>query len=176
MHKECDDMPQILKKRITVNSHKGYHCQREQCYRHNDNPDCSRHRNPHQLRIAYQNHKENSFDGIASLHHAAEEFSRIRVIGRDRVNVAVFLFFHRDTLQQILRNNGNVQNVARGDIRDLLILISDHKEIIRQRIVETLDQLRAEFFFFYVFGNGHGLAVDEMDALIGCKHFLTFNS
>ena len=130
MHKERDDMSQILQERITVDSHKGYHCQREQGHRHDNDTDRRGHRDPHQLRIAKQHYQENSFDGIACLHHAAEELTGIRVIGWNRVDVAVFLFFHRDTLQQILRNDGNIQNVIGGDVNDFLILVANHEQIV----------------------------------------------
>jgi len=174
VHKERDDMPQILKQRITVDSHKGDHCQRKQGHRHDNDPDRGGHRDPHQFRIAYQNHKENSFDGIAGLHHAAEKLTGIRVIGRNGVNVTVFLFFHGYTLEQILRNDGNIQNVICGDVGDLLVLRTDDEQIIGQGVFEPFNQFGAVVFLFCIFCYSQGLAVDKSDPIIGYKHNFTF--
>ena len=134
-------MSQILQERITVDSHKGNHRQREQGHRHNNDPDRGRHRNPHQLRIAYQNHKENSFDGIACLHHAAEEFTGIRVIGRDRVNVTVFLFFHTAALFFVVRLNSDVRNVLYGVKR------ITETESIQDSPVNVDNEIKVNFYF-----------------------------
>lgn len=172
MHKERDDMSQILKKRITVDSHKGDHRQREQGHRHNNDPDRGRHRNPHQLRIAYQNHKENSFDGIACLHHAAEEFTGIRVIGRDRVNVAVFLFFHAYLLQAVVRNLRDIQYVVYGDECLRGILGTNHENTAGQGLHEPVDQIAGHFIIFlYTFCNADHLTVHKMDPILIYKHY-----
>ena len=130
MHKERDDMSQILQERITVDSHKGDNCQRKQRHGHNHDPDRGRHWDPHQFRIANQNYQEYSFDSIAGLHHATKELTGICIVGRNGIDITVFLFFHRDTLQQVFRNNRNVQNVIGGNVENLVILVANHEQIV----------------------------------------------
>ena len=130
MEPERNDVPQILQKRITVDSHKRDNCQRKQRHGHNNDPDCRGHGDPHQLRIADQHYQEYSFDGIACLHHATKELTGICIVGRNGIDITVFLFFHKDTLQQVFRNNGNVQNVIGGNVENLVILVANHEQIV----------------------------------------------
>ena len=87
-------MPQILEQRVSVNSHERNHCQRNQGHCHDYDTNSGRHRDPLKLRIPYQHHKGDCLDGVSGFHHAAEQFARIRVVRRDGIDVAVFLFFH----------------------------------------------------------------------------------
>ena len=95
-------MPQILYQGITIDSHYRKHSQRNKCYGHHHNTDGGRHRDPHQFRIAHKRNQKNCLDGISGFHHTAEEFTGVRVVGRNRVDITVLFFFHNASL--ILRH------------------------------------------------------------------------
>ena len=87
-------MPQILEQRISIDAHNRKHTQRNQCDSHNNNAECGGHWNPHQLRIANQYYKKSCFNGISGLNHAAEQLTRVSVVCRYSIHIAVFSFFH----------------------------------------------------------------------------------
>ena len=86
-------MPQVLEQRISANSHECDHCQRNQGHGHDDNANCSGHRNPFDFRVAHRNHKSNRLNSIPGFYHTAQQLAGIGVVCRDGIYVAVFLFF-----------------------------------------------------------------------------------
>ena len=164
-------MSQILKEGISVNSHNSHHCQRKQCDCHYHDPDGRGHGNPHQLRVPYKNYQKNRFDSIACLHHAAEEFTGIRVVGWDRINVTVFLFFHTVRLFFLIRINGNIKHIIGRNELLRHIIRPQHEHPIRQCILEFADQPKGRFLFA-TFRDIQKLSVDKMDAIVSYKHII----
>ena len=91
-------MPHILDEGISIDSHYRKHSQRNECYGHYHDAYGSGHRDPHQFRIAYKRDQEDCLDGISGFHHATEQLTGVRVIGRNCVDIAVFFFFHNASL------------------------------------------------------------------------------
>ena len=120
-------MPQILEQGISIDSHDGNNAQRKQSYRHYNDPDGSRQRQPHQFRISYQTYQSNCPDGISCYHHAAEEFTGVGVVGRDRVDITVFFFFHNGLLRALFRNQRDVQYILNRNIELRHTLFTDLK-------------------------------------------------
>ena len=79
------NMPEVLKQRIAVNSHKGYHRKRYKSYNRYDNLNCGWHRYQKQLDIP-EHHKENQrLDRVSRSKHSSEQLTGICVIRGDRV-------------------------------------------------------------------------------------------
>ncbi len=165
-------MPQILEQGISIDSHDGNNAQRKQSHRHYNDLNGSRQRQPHQFRITYQAYQSNCLDGISGFHHAAEEFTGVGVVGRDRVDITVFFFFHNGLLRTLFRNPGDVENVIHGNEVLRHILLTDLKNAFGQRFVESVDQI-CTVFIFPAFTHIQDFTVHEVDAVIGNNHFNT---
>ena len=86
-------MPEVLQKRIVVDADDGYDRQRQHRERRDHDADHARYRQPKQFRVSDDDHQERCLDRIARLQHPAKQLAGVRIVRRDRVNIAILSFF-----------------------------------------------------------------------------------
>ena len=87
-----NDVGGILKQRVAAQPHQGKDAQRQQRHRHHYHLCGDRQMQPHQLRVAHDQQQSARLHSIAGFQQSAQELAGIRVVGRDGVDIAVFLF------------------------------------------------------------------------------------
>lgn len=86
-------MPEVLQKRIVVYANDGYDRQRQHRERRDHDADHARYRQPKEFRVSDDDHQERCLDRVARLQHPAKQLAGVRIVRRDRVNIAILSFF-----------------------------------------------------------------------------------
>ena len=83
-----------LEQRISSDTHEGEYTQRKQRHSHHHNLRGGWQVHPHQFRIAYKQKQENCLNCIAGLQQAAQQLTRICVVGWNCIDIAELSVIH----------------------------------------------------------------------------------
>lgn len=140
MEPESEYMAQVLEQGISVDAHEGHHCQRQKGHRHNNDPHGSIHGNEHQLRISHQRYQNPCLNSISGFHHTSEQLTGVGVIGRNRIDIGIFPFFHMP-LPAASAAFGDVHDVPNGDKCLPGVLVTDVQKLIGVCLPESGEQV-----------------------------------
>ena len=89
-YQKHDHVGDVLEQRVAAQAHQGKDAQRQQGYGHDHH--LSRHWQvePHQLRVSHQGQQDAGLYRVAGLQHPAHQLAGVSVVGRYRVDIAVF--------------------------------------------------------------------------------------